>query len=134
MYHLYPQHFQKGKVIYCISLTLPVIFLLFILYLHKTRIHGDASIYFTFIRDFFPKPFVFGYEVKHGATSPLWVMLNSIPYYFLGFEKWLVFATYVNKIFILGGVLLNVYICIGNEQFPMQKKEKIFIVLFLILS
>lgn len=103
-------------------------FLLIILYFHKTRIHGDASIYFTFIRDFFPKPFVYGYEVKHGATSPLWVILNAIPYYLLGFEMWLVFATYLNKILIFLGTLFNILLCVSRKNSLIEKEEQILVV------
>ncbi|MCA1902303.1 MAG: hypothetical protein LDL53_08830 [Candidatus Hydrogenedens sp.] len=134
MFYLDTYLFKKERIIYRISAITPFIFLFIVLYLHKTRIHGDASIYFTFIRDFFKKPFTYGYEVKHGATSPLWVILNSVPYSLLGFDKWLVFATCLNKIFIFGGILLNVYICIGNKKSPISEKENLFSILFLVLA
>jgi len=134
MFYLNIHLFQKGKIIYRIFILLPFIFLILILYLHKTRIHGDATIYFTFIRDFFPKPFVYGYEVKHGATSPLWVILNAIPYYLLGFGMWLVFATYLNKVLIFLGVMFNIFLSVSRKNSLIEKEERVLVVEILILS
>lgn len=61
---------------------------------------GDSAIYFTYIKDFLVTPFLFGNKVKHGATGPLWVVINAYPYYYLGLEKWIRFAVYLNIVLV----------------------------------
>lgn len=129
---------QQGKdyktkiFIYLLNL-FPFLLLFFFLYSHKTRVHGDSSIYFTFIRDFFPVPFTFGYQVKQGATSPLWVILNAIPYRFLKFEQWLAFATILNKILIFLAVILNVLLCVNDIDKSEQRAKTIIVYLVVLL-
>lgn len=60
---------------------------------------GDSAIYFVYLKDF-SWPFLFGDSVRHGATSPFWVLINIIPFKCLGFDRWIIFAQYLNVFFL----------------------------------
>ncbi len=70
-------------------------------FMYGPLIGGDSSIYFTFIKDFTISPFSYGGEVRHGATGPLWVLLNVIPFHVLGFSHWLKYAFAENILLVL---------------------------------
>jgi len=82
--------------------------LLSVLFFRGQVVSGDSAIYIVFIRDFLKAPFAFGggEYVSHGATSPLWVILNSLPFKVLGLEAWLVYASVLNTLFLVATVLL----------------------------
>ncbi|NIQ02264.1 MAG: hypothetical protein GWM98_19260 [Nitrospinaceae bacterium] len=73
-------------------------FILFALTAYEIRnsVSGDASIYFTFFKNFFDLPFSYQEgTVSHGASSPLHVLLFGCVYALAG-ESWLTAAKVIN--------------------------------------
>ena len=71
----------------------------------RHHISGDASIYFTFIRNFVHVPYSFQPEaVSFGATSPLHVLLHAPVAALLG-ESFIPFSRMLNFVVLAGGVV-----------------------------
>lgn len=74
-------------------------------FLYHTSISGDASIYFTFIKNFFSLPFSFHPSaVSFGATSPLHVVMHA-PIHRILREEWFPASQVLNFMLILVGIV-----------------------------
>jgi hypothetical protein len=94
-------------VVTCVLL-LPA-FLLF-----RTSISGDASIYFTFIKNLASLPFSFQPQtVNFGATSPIHVLLHAPAYMAFG-NNWLPVSKAINFMLIVVGIVLLNRAVVGN--------------------
>ena len=79
--------FEVKDFILAFILTSPIAFL------YWNSQSGDASIYFTFIKNFFIKPFsFFPGDVSFGATSPLVVIFFAPIYSIFGSNNWIFIA------------------------------------------
>jgi len=81
---------------------------LFALVAYRVRhsVSGDASIYFTFFKNFFDLPFSYqAGTVSHGASSPLHVVVFAVVYRLFG-SSWLIAAQILNFSFIFAGLVL----------------------------
>ena len=70
-------------------------------YLTRDVIEGDPTIYLSFAKIFFEKPFSFGVveNVSFGATSPVFLAILSFIYSYFGIEHLLSIAKLVNLTF-----------------------------------
>lgn len=88
------------------------IFLIFIIlmpmvYIKFHSISGDASIYFSFVKNFFKLPFSYHPNyVAFGATSPLFVFILSPLYLFFGESYWIFAAKLLGILFICTSAFL----------------------------
>lgn len=97
--HTTPHH--RTRLFECVAL---LTFFLPAFFIFRTSISGDASIYFTFIKNFFPLPFSFHpSEVSFGATSPLHVVLHAPVHAILG-EHWFAVSQLLNFLLLPTGV------------------------------
>jgi hypothetical protein len=81
---------------------------LFTMVAYRVRhsVSGDASIYFTFFKNFFDLPFSYqSGTVSHGASSPLHVVVFAVVYHLFG-QSWLVAGQILNFSFIFAGLVL----------------------------
>lgn len=107
------------------------IFFVNIVLTYPTIANGDSSIYFTYIKDFFIKPFTYGYEVKHGATGPLWVIINSVPYKIFGFETWLFLVNLFSKLLIVSSfVILSLSFSLFKQRIYFLLSLLVFVYTF----
>lgn len=89
----------------CASILLSPIYFIF-----WHSISGDASIYFTFIKNFFALPFSFQPgTISFGATSPLHVLLHAFIFLAVGADHWLFVSKILNYLFIPIGLTLLIH-------------------------
>ena len=104
-------------------------------------VEGDPTIYLTFAKTFFDRPFSFGpdLEVSFGATSPIFLILVSIIHKIFGL-KWFVFSfklinfifLYISAIFVIKIIeQININENIENKRRKIFSKENLLMFFFL---